>query len=1269
MIGNNANEQLSVLLPRIDGEIAKLFEDRNALLTDGGTITFTGTQVQFSEALKLTLNQKVSGAVPQVISLGSTSQNFVSSGDMMIAVIDRTAGTATVSIITAGNALPAVSAANQEVFLIAKRVDAGDGTQRLYFRNGAAFNAGQSARLGSAGSGGSGSGVGDDLDSLLYRASFTDLFTESSTNANSSINSSGTNAVFNAAKAMYTMSYDASKTVSTTGTAATASAAPAFTVAAGDVIVSGGVVRKIASISSQTSYTLEAAFPTNLVSASANISQAVYTKDIYNFAVDGAAISAAFGASTFSDVLVDYKDNSTANSNIFTPNTTPVIGFVASNDNTNFTTVGVRNTNETDTENSTSLLSAGTSLYLRFFANQTSGSGISNLIMYKAFMQKTTSGTSGGIANSAYAFTNSVGTPINCTVGSSGGKTSLQLTWQYAVGVYAGTTASAIEVWVNGQKIPRFVNSTLTPDASFTELSSTSILLDRDYSKYNLSVEVFQRTQIVDNSTINTTNISSQQEIMTNGFQSFISQNSVLNPTTTTGVPAAGAYYSQVSNRAAIPDLSQDLKARMGEDRILTQVIYGINNEFGSSGEQVWGSVGDLFGQVRFVGGNWANVVDTNGNGPFTNVANDYVEVVFYGTGLNMFTFAGTTGRDIRVTVDGGTEGANIYGNYSAVAAARGYNTYQQLNLVSGLTLGVHTVKLRNNSTSGITVYGFNVLTETTAIAVNPGVSYVSGQKLSLASQVSSAYASSFDTGTLGSRGGRVLIYQKSDGTIGKALNPVGSQLNMTAADHSNEEAYHNYYFREFGANRSDDFSAPGASVDRAFTLEDGITAMVGRNISNNSGTNQADGAFPVGTGNFITFTFVGTGCDLTIYEDNTSTADVCSVIVDGTTIGSLDSLSVVNRVRTQKLVSGLPYGTHTVKLLRSTSASNSRVFKYFTAYQPKKPTLPTGAIELAEYNVMATFVANATPGAEFIGTGMLRRGAVREHIYTGTWNTEAPSSQGGTAGSIEGIRFIGAAAANTVRFYFYGTGFDLRMSTPVASNTFNVTVDGVANLTGTLGATTSFYGNWTSFVGTTGVATSNGTGSFGNGLRVSGLALGLHLVVLTQNAATSFGYEGVDIVTPIHNVRNNSLYSGQNSLPIGSAPLADLRKTTPIKDSNLQTKNVAQAFGTNSSPTTSSSLMVPVPDLSVTHTNKSGRVKITMYVNWATTNAAPAFGFYVDGSPIYNQITGGSSETTTLVYYAYVSPGIHKYDIFWTTASGTLTANGTGRSLLVEEA
>lgn len=151
MIGSTANEALDSILPKVNNQIAKLFEDRNAQLTDGGSITFAsdGSSVAFTEALKITLNSQVGSGTPLVISLGSTTRAFSASGRILYAVIDRSAGTATVTADAA--TMPLVTSANQEVFLIAKRVDAGDGTKRLYFRGGFVMDAGQTLRLGAAG--------------------------------------------------------------------------------------------------------------------------------------------------------------------------------------------------------------------------------------------------------------------------------------------------------------------------------------------------------------------------------------------------------------------------------------------------------------------------------------------------------------------------------------------------------------------------------------------------------------------------------------------------------------------------------------------------------------------------------------------------------------------------------------------------------------------------------------------------------------------------------------------------------------------------------------------------------------------------------------------------------------------------------------------------------------------------------------------------------------------------------------------------------------
>lgn len=242
----------------------------------------------------------------------------------------------------------------------------------------------------SVGLGDDGSGLGDDLASVLFRASFTDALKEVPSNVNNAVNHSAayTNATFNTAKELYEISYDASKTVTGTGTSMTMSSGPAFTVQNGDILIVGLEARKITNVISQTSYTIESAFTSNPSSAACCVSQVVHTKDIYGTAFDGNSIASAFGAETFSEILVKYEDTSTINDNIFDLNTAPVVAFCASHNGTSWTTVKTRPTLETEVINSINLNSAGTALYLRFFANKTSSSGTVNILSYKAFMQK-----------------------------------------------------------------------------------------------------------------------------------------------------------------------------------------------------------------------------------------------------------------------------------------------------------------------------------------------------------------------------------------------------------------------------------------------------------------------------------------------------------------------------------------------------------------------------------------------------------------------------------------------------------------------------------------------------------------------------------------------------------------------------------------------------------------------------------------------------------------------------------------------------------------
>lgn len=147
MVGSAANDTADTLFPKIDAELAKLFEDRNILLADGGEISVpsAGTSVTFTQALKLHINSQVAGGAPTVIDLASTTRAFTASGNMLYATINRSLGTATVTADS--TTLPAQTSANQEIILIAKRVDSLDGTKTIYFRNGFALQAGQTARL------------------------------------------------------------------------------------------------------------------------------------------------------------------------------------------------------------------------------------------------------------------------------------------------------------------------------------------------------------------------------------------------------------------------------------------------------------------------------------------------------------------------------------------------------------------------------------------------------------------------------------------------------------------------------------------------------------------------------------------------------------------------------------------------------------------------------------------------------------------------------------------------------------------------------------------------------------------------------------------------------------------------------------------------------------------------------------------------------------------------------------------------------------------
>jgi len=263
-----------------------------------------------------------------------------------------------------------------------------------------------------------------------------------------------------------------------------------------------------------------------------------------------------------------------------------------------------------------------------------------------------------------------------------------------------------------------------------------------------------------------------------------------------TKLPKISAPYTSVLKRATVTDFSADGLPKMGVERIATTQIVEVVGETDANGLRVFKVPNDVHDRVRFVG-IWSN--QNNNNGTFINSTStsSYCEITFYGTGLNVL-ISSTGSRDLRVTVDGGSESANIVpASGSGILDGRIYNPNLVISASSGLALGLHTIKIRDNVGNFATV-GFEILntagTSPNTLQLPPAQSYAGGKKLVKSALSVDSYNSNFESGTLGTKGGRVVVYQKADGTIGKAVNPTNASVAyLGSADHTNESLIRSY--------------------------------------------------------------------------------------------------------------------------------------------------------------------------------------------------------------------------------------------------------------------------------------------------------------------------------------------------------------------------------------------------------------------------------------------------------------------------------------------
>jgi len=759
------------------------------------------------------------------------------------------------------------------------------------------------------------------------------------------------------------------------------------------------------------------------------------------------------------------------------------------------------------------------------------------------------------------------------------------------------------------------------------------------------------------------------------GFQNFVDQSATL--TATSGTPSTGQFRSSIIGRASIPDLANDLRVSFGNERIMTQSAVLLQNEFGANGEPVYAVLNDDRGLIRFVG-NWTPSSLLEGASIISNTSGSYLEVTFYGTGLNILALPHSTGHVVALYVDNNLITSNIFPpiSYSSVLTSRSCAAIQVVPVTSNLSLGLHTLRLVTSGGPNFYVSGIEVIGGNT-VNINAGNAYIQGQKVTKSTTSSITYS----TGVTGTKGGRVVRYLNADGTVSQEFTAANaSAAYLASANHTNEDVARPYHWREFGCGRSDDFSTLPASGSNsaAFTLDDGTTTLVGSGVLSSGNGFSVEGIYTFTHTNFITFTFVGTGIDID-WIDNSATR-YSTITIDGSSVGTTPVGLQTRKI--QKLASGLAYGTHTVSIQSALSGNGTSAILKFIVYQPKKPAIPTTAVELCDYNVMGTFVA-PTGNAYFIpAAGVLRKLSLREYVYVGTWTSPTTQVTAFNSGFNLYTTAVGDPVAKTGTYFsytFFGTGFDFKFINGSSSaTTIQIAVDSSSNLSS---YTTGFYGsNIVSFTASTGRAVTNTTSGSLGGVYVSGLALGLHTITVAYISGSALYADAIDIITPTHSHKSNLVADLQNTLTVGSNSLMDSRKTSMIKEVLPAQKAWAQAIGiaNPTSISTTSTSYVPMPDMSLTLKTNGGSIEIEAEacVSFSASGNYVVFGIHMDGVLVSNnQILQAAASGTLSTFLKTIVPaaaGVHKIDLYWKTpgsvaASAYHDANG-GRVLTAKE-
>ena len=274
-----------------------------------------------------------------------------------------------------------------------------------------------------------------------------------------------------------------------------------------------------------------------------------------------------------------------------------------------------------------------------------------------------------------------------------------------------------------------------------------------------------------------------------------------------------GTVNHEHGERRQIQNQLNNLKGSSGIERISFDGLDELDTEQGPAGERVYAlNTGDS--RIRFIDGTrqWrvfasgnsggtqpGTVVEVNNTASGTlDVVMGQVEITFFGTGLNILSWVDTAPSNWVAFVDGSSTGTQISPNNNTinltppaqfdVTANRAIKVNQVVPVASGLTAGVHTVRIegREHGVSGgggctFPLFGCEVINENVAITQQAGADFdgrveaLSGTTFPIKPTNTTITSLNSRTGTTeaftGTTGARVLNYITSGGQFKQSFD------------------------------------------------------------------------------------------------------------------------------------------------------------------------------------------------------------------------------------------------------------------------------------------------------------------------------------------------------------------------------------------------------------------------------------------------------------------------------------------------------------------